>query len=590
MITFLVEYFSPTVLSLLSNLMDRARANASGSESKHGDVGVAPSNIPNHSKNTLIAAGMVQIVTELSSLLMEMNMNMKKDESNFKDRSASYMINSLLDIVMMQIPNLPSSFTSEFILMHPLRLYQNQSVTPFQYQKENDDENNYFIDEDDEIEEEEDEYDAMREAEELIINDSVQFPLLCHEKEDFGLDFDSLCGMNVCWNSNGITFLAAHSIMAGVREDAEDGLKDGHGNTWSKDMGKTSPSVLMVSPVHSPDMIYAIYFPHATGLIRMSQRREISTSIAKASSFRYFEMGMDILYYLHGMLGPCSLNGNISMRGTNIDNASRETVMASLSSSGYFISGPLSPVGVIQLLLNTLINISSSSEAAVSASPLGQRDRGSQLPVTTPSKKHLIMTPQGIISTIRNILSVYKNHTQLSAISKLIQTSPFPFLIPILLDFARNIVASNISSTQEKVEVMIMVMHILAPLVSNMISCFDKTGLDDNGGFHDFVCDEENLMEHIETFCSVVSLVRLVFLALWGETKRNNSTFAIKIQVLDMTSKIRTFQEDLQSLLNRMGQGDTPHAMFRVYLLENALIDLFTVVAVHEISIASQTA
>lgn len=212
--------------------------------------------------------------------------------------------------------------------------------------------------------------------------------------------------------------------------------------------------------------------------------------------------------------------------------------------------------------------------------------------MTTPSKKNNFMTPQGIISTIRNILAVYKNHTQLSAISKLIQTSPFPFLIPILLDLARNIVASDISSTQEKGEVMTMAMHILAPLVSDMLSCFDKTGLDDNGGFHeDFVCDEEKLMEHIEMFCSVVSLVRLVFLALESETERDNITFAVKIKVLDMISKIGAFQENLQSQLSRwkLGREETPREMFRVYLLENALMDLFTVVSVREISTASQS-
>lgn len=80
---------------------------------------------------------------------------------------------------------------------------------------------------------------------------------------------------------------------------------------------------------------------------------------------------------------------------------------------------------------------------------------------------------------------------------------------------------------------------------------FDEMGLDDNGGLHDFVCDEEKLMEQNETFCSVVSLVRLVFLGLNSETERDNSTFAVKIKVLDMVSKIGAFKEDLQSQLSR---------------------------------------
>lgn len=576
LVTFFVEYFSPTVIFLLSILMDRVSTATTTSESN--------SNIPNQNKNTLIVAGIIQIITELSSLLME------REERNLKGRDASSsMIKSLLNIAVVRIQNLPVAYTPEFIFMHPLRLNQNQSVTPFEYQKEKDEEDNEFNgeneygeDEDDEVNGEFDEYDAMKQAEEALMNDFVRYPLLCHEKEEFGLEFDALCGMNICWNSNGITFMAAHSILpcGDVGGDADNrGDLNANDGTYSEEIINKYGSNLLVPHMHSPGMIYSIYFPHATDLISMSHT-ETSTPSANASCFRYLDMGMEILHYLHGFLEPCSLNETFN--GDNeLDHVSQATAEPSTSSSAYFINGPLSPVGIIQLLLNTLINISSSIGASSSKPLPGQGEGERQLSMASNPEKSPFMTPQGIISTIRNILRVYQNHTQISVITKLIQTSPFPFLIPILLDLTRNIVASDIKSIQEKREIMVMVIHILSPIVSEMASCFDETGLDVSGRSDEFICDEDRLMEGIETFCSAVSLVRLVFLALESES----GAFSVKRQVLDMISKIGTFQENLHSQLKEwsMKQEELPHEMFRVHLLENALIDLFTVVAAREI-------
>eukprot|EP01083_Nonionella_stella_P129332 392417_1 len=86
-------------------------------------------------------------------------------------------------------------------------------------------------------------------------------------------------------------------------------------------------------------------------------------------------------------------------------------------------------------------------------SPPGQGDRGSQLPIATPSKTCHFMTPYCM--TLSPPSTIFLQYIRII----------HNYLPPILLDVARSIAVSDISSTQEKGEVMIMTINILAPLV-----------------------------------------------------------------------------------------------------------------------------
>eukprot|EP01083_Nonionella_stella_P129331 392416_1 len=108
----------------------------------------------------------------------------------------------------------------------------------------------------------------------------------------------------------------------------------------------------------------------------------------------------------------------------------------------------------------------------------------------------------GIISTIHNILAVYKNHSQLFAtISKLIQTSPFPFPYSDTYGCRQKYYCVRYKFDSRKGGGHDNDNKYFGTTCSDMMYYFDETGLDDNGGFHeDFVCDDEKLMEHIEMF------------------------------------------------------------------------------------------
>ena len=479
------DYLSPSLCNLLS-AMEQSQASQSQHCAKGG---------PSKHKSKAIAAGMVKIASTLSFSITETTLGQSNDTEAVGKCLALDLTRAMLNI---------PSFGQDYIWIHPLRQEYECSRcyhgTTF------------------DIDYNEEESLVESHAEARIMREVS--PLLCNEMDEIGLAFDALCGMGIKWNQDAIAVMAYAVISIGRDE--------------------TVDAPIILPTVYSANMMFTLFFPHMATLFSLSQKEleveqdddgsipndeqsALAADLRKQQ--RYFGMGMEILESLLDRMEPESF----------VQDAIRDGEYGRDSLG----KGLLSPVGTIQLLLNQLVNISSSSR---------------RLP---PSDSDEI-APQRVILIIRGLLSIYSTKVQLSSIRLLLKCCPFPFLLPILLDLTRNTVSSDNFCDANAV------FELLAPYLDEMKSCLSQhhgpNAVDDIG----------KLVENIEAYASVVSLFRLLFLGQHRDCK-------------EVVDKVMNDMEELSSALrsvlemgdNAGDKSDGEVPSFRLFLLEGALTDLF---------------
>ncbi len=454
------DYLSPALCNLLG-VMDKA-VRAGSDRNK-----------PNENKNIMIAAGMVNCVSSLSMYIAEHTLSEADDDIA---ASGNCMI---LDLTaeMLKVP----LFRPDYIYLHPLRLEYENSRSGFHQECDNNDED---VDIESILEER-----AMREVS----------PLLCKNRDELGLDLDSLLGMNVQWNERGLAIM----IHSAIAEDS-------------------NVSSFLFPRVYSKNTEFRLLFPSVSTLLSLSRReapgldQEGNKSGANRSSaisqhnmkcHRYLQMAMFLLKRIILMKG----DQNLCTHGEN---------------------GVLGPVGSIQLLLNHL----------VSSHNHGSQDQSSEIDTRVDATD--------LVRIIRDLLSCYSIPIQVSSIGKLVKLCPFPFLVPMLLDFLRHPVSSNRFSDFDDVVL------ILDPFLDQMMA--QKS-----------VTDVPALTENSEIYTSAVSLFRLLYLKFDSDhvPSKFDPTMLVALQ---------SFRLILRDIEEKVG-NDPGSFSHRIFLLQMALDDLVSI-------------
>lgn len=183
-------------------------------------------------------------------------------------------------------------------------------------------------------------------------------------------------------------------------------------------------------------------------------------------------------------------------------------------------SGPLSPVGMIQLLLNYAVNISSLPPSKVIGS------------FQCPGRQSLPQNPSEVIGLIRRVLEMFETSSQIKYIGILVKQCPFPFLVPLLLDSLR----PALLSADNKEAALSEALCILQSFLGDMLSCLVHDA-DDSSLSNPVIGNVDKVMENVEVYNSVISLLRLY--------QENISC------ITDVLESMRTFYKALLSLLSR---------------------------------------
>ena len=451
--TLFCDYLSPE----LHTLLDEMREAANSTNISRG---------PLQYKNKAIAAGIVNLVSNLSLLIVEADA-LESDHAI----ATSTLIH--LSKVLLSVP-----FSEEFIWMHPLRIEYECSRCRSLGRLDYDDEEEY-------VDESAAEEKMMRELS----------PLLCKSTNDLGLDFDALCGMNVQWDERALAVMIHVAIS-------------------NKNMDKCS---VLFPSVYSEDMIFTIAFPHIATLLNLSQisateseKEECTSYISSAQQMKkrqhYFEMAMNLLEFIFANRG----NEILSIEFIRRYHGDRLNVT----------KGALSPVGALQLLLNHLVNISSTNKG-----------------ISDPTEYN----PERVIGVVRKILSIYPVAVQISSIALLVKLCPMPFVLPLLLDLLRKPISSDEFSDIPGC------LSILNPFIEEMVTLLSTTNY------------TQKLVENGEIYSCVVSLVRLLNLKVG---KHHSQCKDDLNRVIDHMKKFRTFLHEMDEKI------------FRLFILELALDDL----------------
>jgi hypothetical protein len=438
---------------------------------------------PNEHKNKAIAAGMVNVASTLSFTIVEAFMRGSDNEIALGNSLVLDLTKEMLKIPLLR---------QDYIWMHPLR---------FEYESSR---CNFFHESDEsEVETLIESHAGQRVLHELS-------PLLCNSCGDLGLDFNALLGMNVQWDERALAVM----IHAAISED-------------------TIEYSSLMPRVYSKPAVFKMVMPHVAVLLNLSQREATdseqdigesnSTTVQAIQRQRYFDMAITVLKHIF------MLKGN-------------EILCTCRGDSHSLAKGVLGPVGAIQLLLNHLVNISSSTLQ-------------NQLPreVGKGMRNDVTCSQQELILIIRSLISCYSVAIQISSIGLLVKLCPFPFLIPVLLDLLRNPVSSDEFSD------ILGVFVLLQPIIDEMIS--QKS-----------VDDVYKLVENAETYTCVVSLFRLLYLGHRQEnTKDGMNNMMINLELF------RSVLRDLVEKAENNADSDDHAPISRIFLLEMALDDLVTV-------------
>jgi len=205
------------------------------------------------------------------------------------------------------------------------------------------------------------------------------------------------------------------------------------------------------------------------------------------------------------------------------------------------IATEVSPVGTIQLLLNHAVNISSAAEISKDS-----------------------LTSKDVISLVRKILSVYPFQIQLNGIGILVRHCPFPFMVPMLIDLARQPVS------QQSLSEIKDTMDIISPFLEEMKSCFPSPQ-------NDCAIDVERLIENAELYTSAVSLFRLLYLRILSIRNDSESKEMISRVMHDMNAMRESLLQLTGTFLDGSDTAGSEGKMsFRLYLLLGAFSDLMT--------------
>ena len=169
---------------------------------------------------------------------------------------------------------------------------------------------------------------------------------------------------------------------------------------------------------------------------------------------------------------------------------------------------PSSPIGTLQLLLNQ-----------------------TAIPNTNDKPR--------VVSTIKLLLSKYTPESQVSVVSRLMETCPHFGVMPRLLDLLRPIVTTTV------------VANYLQTFVDKML----KQHLNSNNALENV----EELVDQVEVYVSVLSMIQLRYMLL----SNDDTTTTSRMEGLE---RLETFHNALTSTLQQ-----DKDAHFRLNLLENAL-------------------
>jgi hypothetical protein len=340
---------------------------------------------------------------------------------------------------------------------------------------------------------------AEIELEQQIFRDLT--PLLCRDVHDLGFDFDMLCGMNVEWKEEALGIML-HIVLS--------------------DPDLMSIVILEDARV---SQVFRLVFPYVPVLLALSQVGHVdSSNDAITDSQTILDIGrrklcmhkaVDIINYLF----------------KRIDNDSI------LEESVAF---EVSPVGAIQLLLNHVVNISSTIKSVDES-----------------------LTPQELITVVKRISSLYPIQIQLSNINVLVHHCPFPFLVPMLIDLARPLVShqsfSEINDT----------MAIISPFLEDMKSCFLFPRSDNENAIN-----VDKLVENTEIYTSAVSLLRLLYLKREKDPESSKQMSDVMQNMNDMRLSFEELGETISDGNNTGGPGGK--MSFRLDLLVGAFADLMS--------------
>ena len=277
----------------------------------------------------------------------------------------------------------------------------------------------------------------------------------------------------------------------------------------------------IISDIAETSKLFKLIFPFVSILLGLSQRNSIESSdnttkhvVARREFFatRAFEI---IDFLLKNIDDDCILEQDIAIE--------------------------VSPVGTIQLLLNHAVNISSAAEISKDS-----------------------LTPKDVIALVRKILSVYPFQIQLNGIGILLRRCPFPFLVPMLIDLARQPV-SNQSLSEIK-----DTMEIIAPFLEEIKACFPSPQ-------NDCAIAVDRLIENTEMYTSTVSLFRLLYLRILSIGNDSESKEMISHVMHDMNAMHLSLVQLAGTLLDGSeAEGSDGKMSFRLYLLLGAFSDLMT--------------
>ncbi|GFH54292.1 predicted protein [Chaetoceros tenuissimus] len=237
---------------------------------------------PDESKTKAMCAAMVGVDL---SMIFHVAVSLSKAENVIDDDQRYLFIASLIKDIN-DIPILPL----EFIWMHAERVHnEKQRELPIEI------------------------YDEYGEEEMNVALSILQdlSPLLCHPIEDFGIDFEMLCNLQLQWQSEALGII----LFIAKRQ---------------------SVSIPILESMESKGLFY-VTFPYVPILLEYSESLLNVTDPSQSSSSNYFmNMGLHILQEALGLEG---------VDGLLLD----ET------------RGAINPINTIQLLLNLVMNASSRS-------------------------------------------------------------------------------------------------------------------------------------------------------------------------------------------------------------------------------------